>query len=67
MKPKDIGEIELSDIDCRSSKYCNCRASLAIAKDSDAEDPHFERVILKKIRCKGNEVTFKVVIEEERD
>ena len=64
-KPKDIGEIELSNITGWSSKYCSCHADFTIAKDSNTEDPNFERIILKKVRCKGNEVTFKVKIIKE--
>jgi hypothetical protein len=63
-KVGDIGEIELFSIEAHAPNFCGCHAAVALHKRGRKIRPSFERVVLKRIRSKGNEVTFKVKVEK---
>lgn len=66
MKPeaKDIGEIELFSIEANAPNFCGCHAAVALAKKGAKIRPDFDRILLKRVRVKGNEVTFRVKVKK---
>ena len=65
-KPKEIGEIELFAVQAHAPRFCGCHATLELEKGTKETRPRFDKVTLKKVRSKGNEVTFKIRIEKEK-
>ena len=61
---KDIGEIELFSIEAHAPNFCGCHAAVALVKRGKKIRPDFGRIVLKRIRTKGNEVTFRVKVEK---
>ena len=64
MDAKDIGEIELFSIEANAPNFCGCHAAVALVKRGKKIRPDFGRIVLKRIRTKGNEVTFRVKVEK---
>lgn len=62
---KDIGEIELFSIESHAPNFCGCHAAVALAKRGKKIRPDFERIVLKRVRTKGNEITFRVKVEKQ--
>lgn len=61
---KDIGEIELFSIEANAPNFCGCHAAVALARKGKKIRPVFQRMVLKRIKIKGNEVTFRVKVEK---
>jgi len=61
-KPREIGEIELFSVEAHAPGFCGCHATLELGKTAKKERPRFDKVTLKRVRSKGDEVTFRVKI-----
>jgi hypothetical protein len=66
IKPDDIGEIELFSVEAHAPRFCGCHATLELGKKARGKRPKFDKVTLKKVRCKGNEVTFRILVKKEK-
>ena len=63
-KPKEINEIELFSVEAHAPGFCGCHATIELEKRSKRERPRFDKITLKKVRRKGDEITFRVRIKE---
>jgi len=66
-KPKEIKEIELFAVEAHAPRFCGCHATLQLEKKSGAVRPKFDKVTLKKIGGRGNEVTFRIKVRKDVD
>jgi len=62
MKASDISRIRVCSLDAFSSTACSGRGDVEI---DEGEDPHFEELVLERVRAKGNLVTFRVKVVRE--
>ena len=60
----DIDEIELFSIEAYAPKFCGCHAAVVMKGKAAKKDPRFERIVLKRVRTRGNEVTFRIKVEK---
>ena len=63
-KPREIGEIELFSVEAHAPGFCGCHATLELGKTARKARPRFDKVTLKRIRSKGDEVTFRVKVRK---
>ncbi len=64
IKPDEIGEIELFSVEAHAPRFCGCHATLELGKKAKGKRPKFDKVTLKKVRCHGDEITFKIEIKK---
>ena len=63
-KPREISEIELFSVEAHAPGFCGCHATLELGKTAKKERPRFDKVTLKRVRSKGDEVTFRVQVKK---
>lgn len=63
---KNISEIELFSIEANAPNFCGCHAAVSLIKRGNKIRPDFQRIVLKSVKTKGNEVTFRVRIEKQK-
>ena len=65
-KPREIGEIELFSIEAHAPGFCGCHATMELEKKSKEKRPLFEKITLKKVKGKDDEITFRIKIKESK-